>query len=516
MMKRKISLMIILGVCVFILLRIPSLFEPYWYGDEGIYASVALEMKRGEALYTQIWDNKPPIIYWTYILCSYGKDFLFNLRLLNIVTGILTLIGVFKLVKKLFNSKLAFITFSISIILLGLPILEGNITNAENIFLPLIVWGYYLVVNQSKNKGRFILVGVFLSLAFLYKLVAGVSFAALFLYLIVIELRNNKSKNKSINLKNIILIILGFVTPIILLIVWELYKGTFIEFINTTLVDMVIYVGYGGEDWLGLVFLKFTGPAKIILTTVFVCLVGINFLKGKISKRSLFISFVFLFEFLGVLISSRGYNHYLLQLIPSLMLIVSLFLEKLAERKDVLSRINLTVFFSMFCYLCLIVFTRGKPISLNYGSNIADSSFKVYKYYESFYEYKISKNKSRYDYNGFFNNEENDLIGIKELINNEYSDIPGNKIYIYTNNSWVYPFLEIPIPVRYSVAYHQNITRDGTEILFKEIKELSPDLIVADKSVQKGEKFEELLEMRYIIDYESNGHNYYIKKGEIE
>ncbi|HEX8932414.1 MAG TPA: hypothetical protein VF810_04620, partial [Patescibacteria group bacterium] len=48
---------------IFFLLRLPSLIEPDWYGDEGIYQTIGMALHKGSFLYTQIWDNKPPLLY---------------------------------------------------------------------------------------------------------------------------------------------------------------------------------------------------------------------------------------------------------------------------------------------------------------------------------------------------------------------------------------------------------------------------------------------------------------------
>ena len=45
---------------MFLILRIPSLFEPYWYGDEGIYLVLGQAIRKGVTLYSHIHDNKPP------------------------------------------------------------------------------------------------------------------------------------------------------------------------------------------------------------------------------------------------------------------------------------------------------------------------------------------------------------------------------------------------------------------------------------------------------------------------
>jgi len=51
---------------LFFLLRFPSLFEPDWYGDEGIYQVLGLGINAGRLLYRDIFDNKPPLLYLVY------------------------------------------------------------------------------------------------------------------------------------------------------------------------------------------------------------------------------------------------------------------------------------------------------------------------------------------------------------------------------------------------------------------------------------------------------------------
>ncbi len=46
------------------LFRLPSLYEPFWYGDEGIYLVLGQAVRKGLVLYRDIHDNKPPLLYW--------------------------------------------------------------------------------------------------------------------------------------------------------------------------------------------------------------------------------------------------------------------------------------------------------------------------------------------------------------------------------------------------------------------------------------------------------------------
>lgn len=43
-----------------VILRVPSFFEPYNYGDEMIYLTLGQGMRQGLTLYKDIHDNKPP------------------------------------------------------------------------------------------------------------------------------------------------------------------------------------------------------------------------------------------------------------------------------------------------------------------------------------------------------------------------------------------------------------------------------------------------------------------------
>src|SRR4051794_34852756 len=96
-------------ILFFILLRIPSLFESYWYGDEAIYAAVAKGMHDGKILYSGIWDHKPPLLYYIYFLAGYFEwsKGLVIVRLLSLVSGIVSIIYLSKILKTLFNKNSA-------------------------------------------------------------------------------------------------------------------------------------------------------------------------------------------------------------------------------------------------------------------------------------------------------------------------------------------------------------------------------------------------------------------------
>src|SRR5579863_8960893 len=60
-----VRLGIALGVAI---VRLPTLTEPAWYSDDGFFMSVAWLTSQGLRLYSGVYDNSPPAIYWLYRL----------------------------------------------------------------------------------------------------------------------------------------------------------------------------------------------------------------------------------------------------------------------------------------------------------------------------------------------------------------------------------------------------------------------------------------------------------------
>src|SRR3990172_7191171 len=77
----------ILGILALVLiLRIPSFFEPYFYGDEMIYMTLGQGVRQGLTLYKDIHDNKPPLLYLTAAISENLFWFKTILAFWNLVT----------------------------------------------------------------------------------------------------------------------------------------------------------------------------------------------------------------------------------------------------------------------------------------------------------------------------------------------------------------------------------------------------------------------------------------------
>ena len=160
-------LLILAGV---VLLRIPTLFEPYWYGDEGIYLTIGQAINKGVRLYSQIHDNKPPFLY---LLAALAGGSLFWFRFIAAAWNVATVAIFAKLYRTIFGEKhkLELGAVVIFALLTNLPTLEGNIANAELFFLLPTLAAVYVLWGEPEVK-RVFLGGLLIGLGGLFKIPA--------------------------------------------------------------------------------------------------------------------------------------------------------------------------------------------------------------------------------------------------------------------------------------------------------------------------------------------------------
>lgn len=183
--KYKYWLILIL---IFLLLRIPSLFEPYWYGDEGVYLVLGQAIRKGITLYSHIHDNKPPTLYY---LAALGQT-VFGFRLLLLLVMAPTIYFFHRLSQFFLSPKGTKISTFIFLILTSIPFIEGTIANAEVFMLLPTILAMYLFCKQFSSHSRsepsiktLIPIGFLLGIAFTIKIPVAIEFAFLCLWLFI-------------------------------------------------------------------------------------------------------------------------------------------------------------------------------------------------------------------------------------------------------------------------------------------------------------------------------------------
>jgi hypothetical protein len=433
---------VIFSAFLFFILRLPSLFEPLWYGDEGIYQVIGNSLNHGKLLYFQIFDNKPPLLYWTYALFQSDQ---FAVRLASLIFGLLAVIMFFFLSKKLFtnsknNNKIPLLTTFIFAVLFGLPLLEGNIANAENFMLLPIIASAFLIIRQK----NFFAAGLLLGIAFLFKIVAVFDLSAFLIFYLILNFDSLKKEIK------LIPVIAGFFLPLLMVSLFFILNGVFADFVKATFIANVSYVNYGNKVG-GLPLLLFI---KLVLLGGFLLFALMR--RKKINQTTLFISIWFAFSLFNTFFSQRPYTHYLLILIPSLSLIFGLILFDKKYQKAI------TIF--LIIALLAIIKIFGIP---NFNKSI--------HYYQNFISY-VNGRKTMTSYQAFFDQNTPLDYEIARFIKPKLNT--NDTIFIWGNNAQLYRLVNVVAPTKYVVAYHITNYKDGLISTQEGIEKAKPKFII--------------------------------------
>jgi hypothetical protein len=122
-------------------LRLPSFFEPHWYTDEAGYVATARSMLQGKVLYSQIWNNKPPLHLWTVaVLIRLLGTSEAALHSLTFVTGLATLAAVAYACDRILGRRRAVFALLVAAALLGTPILDAELLIPESLLIAPTTW----------------------------------------------------------------------------------------------------------------------------------------------------------------------------------------------------------------------------------------------------------------------------------------------------------------------------------------------------------------------------------------
>lgn len=448
--KSKSCWFVMISSIVFFFLRLPSLFEPNWYGDEGVYQVLGIAINNGRLLYRDIWDNKPPFLYMLY--SGVGSD-QFAIRLLSLIFGLLSVFVFFLLAKKIFSeakdNRAVFMSTGIFTLLFGLPLLEGNIANAENFLILPVLISALLVFKSKDNLRTLFLSGFFASLAFLFKIVGLFDFAAFFVFIFIVSIAKINKKYILGESEKLITFSLGFFIPIFLTAVFFFFqKDAFSYFIDATFFANIGYVGYGNNFLFpqGLLVLKLLalGAVTAILFKN----------RNKIGNTEIFILTWFAFSLFSALFSGRPYTHYLLVLISSFSLLAGLILynKKLRRIHLIILVLSIIVLYKNFSF-----FT------------------KIPQYYYNFLSF-VTNNESVLSYRNFFDKQtavDYELSSYVLLHTNK-----NDNIFIWGNNPQVYKMANKLPPGKYTVAYHITGYKDGIKETSEMLKIKNPKIII--------------------------------------
>jgi hypothetical protein len=139
---------ITLGV---LLLRLPTLSEPAWYSDDGFFMSVAWLTSQGLRLYSGVYDNSPPAIYWLYrlMLALGAGQHHVVVQAFAAVAVIVSSLLTFEVARRIAPLWPAAMAGSLAGLALSLPVLDGDLFNVELAGLPFFLAALLLAFHRA-------------------------------------------------------------------------------------------------------------------------------------------------------------------------------------------------------------------------------------------------------------------------------------------------------------------------------------------------------------------------------
>lgn len=425
--QKKINPLSLLLVFV-VILRIPSLFEPYWYGDEAIYLTLGEAVRQGLVLYRDIFDHKPPAIYLLAALA--GSVFWF--RLILLFWHLATVVIFWDLAKKLFDKKWGLVVLATSIfaLLTTIPLFEGNIANSE-IFMIGPTMAALLIIFSSKKLTNLKLfsAGVLFSLSVLFKVPAIFDFFALVVFWLLNTELNVKDISKT--MKNTLVIGGGILVPIIISVFYFFTQGALTQYLNTAWSQNFFYISRWSAPSLspGGTIAQAGLSVRFVF---FVLTLGLLFLfRKRFDRTTLFLVLWFIFTLFASLLSGRPYPHYIIQAFPPFALLLSILVLGREKYRFLPVPFLLLFIFSLVFYKFYY--------------------YPVFPYYENFLAF-VAGAKTKTEYFEHFDRRVPIIYRLAQTI--DARTTKSDRIFIWGTAPEVYALSRRLPPARYITSFH--------------------------------------------------------------
>jgi 4-amino-4-deoxy-L-arabinose transferase-like glycosyltransferase len=440
------------------LLHYPSLFEPRWYGDEGIFAAVAQNIRHGETLYSGAWDNKPPLIFFTYaaIQSAFGAG-IFPLHLVATMSVLFTQIVVMSIGYRLFGARRSLVAGLLFALGMGTPLVEGNVAMTETfMILPasLAVLTYLLAERRpaSERTPWYAAVGVLISVAAAYKQVAVFDGAAIAMMIWIMHDRP---------LRALAPMAAGFAVPQVAFALLFLAAGAFPAYWYAIVGSLGLYAELGSAQSP---FVRFAAFLPSFLAVAW--LVRRRQL-GRPVRLSMFPMLWLGFAIAGATSSAFPFPHYLQQAIPALALV--LVADPLGQEAEDVGKIALAVGGVL---VAAVVFGQ---FALAYKDR---PQLDPVDYYRTFVQHQYGT-MSDNDYVLHFDGS---VFTVRDIAADIKRDAAGTTLYTWSELPWLYPDADVTNPSRYYTSFLGSVIPGAKSEILRDLAARPPTYIVISEN----------------------------------
>lgn len=315
---------------VFLSLRFFNLLLIPVFADEAIYIRWSQLILKGQ-YFVPLSDGKTPLFMWllTPFLKVINNPLLAG-RLLSILAGLATLLGIYFLTKKLFNQKTAILA-SVLVVVNPFLFFYDRLSLVDSLLTALIIWSFYLSLKlfQKPSLKQGIILGLFWAAALLTK-----PSAALFIILTPSLLLLEKPKNWFKKIKSLLLpgglagtIALGIYSFLRLSSAFHLINSRSADYLRTISEILSSWLEYFTPTYL--VYFSWLVSYLSLICLIVLFLSWIMALKTKQKNILLFSLWIITPFLIQIIIGKIIYPRYLLPIIPLIIITLAWGINKL-------------------------------------------------------------------------------------------------------------------------------------------------------------------------------------------
>jgi hypothetical protein len=194
---------------VFVLLRIPSFFEPTWYSDAGTYADIGWALNHGARLYIDVWDNKPPGIYWLSAILVGHLPIAIAMPLASSILTAVAALCVASIGRRIGGAAVGMIATLSYVVVASLPSLDGDLFNAELCGATCVALAIVIVLRSSRPHWL-VLAGAFAGLALLFKGVFAADLAVVMGVPMIMSMTRGRIRRAALISKAAVMVLAGW------------------------------------------------------------------------------------------------------------------------------------------------------------------------------------------------------------------------------------------------------------------------------------------------------------------
>jgi len=298
----------------------PYLTEPL-ERDEGAYAYIAQRLPAGELPYRDIYDHKPPAVYFIYALIFklLGQSVL-SIRTFTLFYSMLTTLSLFAVGYLMWGRMGGMLAALFYAFFSGGPYIQGTSANTETFMVLPMVLALLCFLRATRDGGRgtganLFMAGVFSGLAVMIKQVAAANF------LVLAGLAG---------LISLIPLFLGFTAFPLIFTLFFWFKGALPDMLNSVIFENLAYVG--DKVWRWNFFMTAVGRDGLLLWGLSLLAILYIFLKDR-KRENILLAVWGVFSVLAIIPGRSFYGHYFIQTIPGLALLSTYLIVRSLESK---------------------------------------------------------------------------------------------------------------------------------------------------------------------------------------